>query len=404
MNKFVFVVCGGREHIDKLNFSLRYIRHFSSYPILVVTDSKRNEIKIEHDNIIDVNTPLEFDHHQASIYMKTGLYKFLPWEDDEKYCYLDSDIVAISTEINHVFDYFISPILFAKDHCPFNEFSPHAMKCNCLADVSRRNKEYESVDLFFQQKIFLLCYNEEDRSALENRFSDMRKLKIRSIITGLQYLVNRYILPLKQFKFGQFYFDKKNKFWYNQKNEIIDFDFRHYAKILRKNTGIRFDYKNNRWLNKNGENITPQTPHCEHLSEYIKDRFQISIPAEWRHWNGGVFIFDKNSIDFMDFWHKTTLNEFNNTITKTRDQGTLAVSVWKNNLQNNPTLPKQFNFIAEFRNQNIQYDTDKGFTDDNFQTSANPFFLHIFHEWGHTGWSIWDYVIQLGNKINNENK
>jgi hypothetical protein len=399
MNYFVFVVCGAKEHIQTLNFSLQFIRHFSIYPVLVVTDSTRNELPIEHNNIIDVKTPPELDHHQASIYLKTGLHKQLNMEEGNLYCYLDSDIVAIDENINAIFSEFNSPVTFAKDHCQLDEFSPHAMHCNCLADTLRKNKEYEAVDKFFQQNVFSLLLNEKDRKLLENQFSELQEPRIKSIFMGLHYFFNRYVSPVKKFNFGKFYFNKNTKFWYNSDHELVDFDFQFYEKILRKNTGIRFDYKRKKWLNKYGENITPQTPHCNHLSENIIARYKISIPNDWRHWNGGVFLFNNRSVDFLNFWHQITIREFRNPETKTRDQGTLAVSVWKFNLQESKTLPVNFNFITEFENSDIEYRKDSGFTKDGFKTTFKPYFLHIYHEWGRSGWSIWDYVSELEKTI-----
>ncbi|MGM0650481.1 MAG: hypothetical protein ACQES1_08250, partial [Bacteroidota bacterium] len=77
MNHFVFVVCGSKEHIDKLNFSLKFLKHFSNKNIIVVTDLSRNEAKINHDNILDVSTPEYYNNHKASIYLKTSLHKRL---------------------------------------------------------------------------------------------------------------------------------------------------------------------------------------------------------------------------------------------------------------------------------------------------------------------------------------
>ena len=65
-NQFVFVVCGSKEHIDTLHFSLHYLKKKTKNTILVLTDTLRNEISIQHEHIIDVQTPKEFSHHQAS--------------------------------------------------------------------------------------------------------------------------------------------------------------------------------------------------------------------------------------------------------------------------------------------------------------------------------------------------
>ena len=86
-NIFVFVVCGAKEHIDTLHFSLNYLKRYSKCEIIVLTDSKRNEIKIKHNHVLEATAPKHFSHHQASIYLKTGIHKFLP--KGNNYCYFD---------------------------------------------------------------------------------------------------------------------------------------------------------------------------------------------------------------------------------------------------------------------------------------------------------------------------
>ena len=126
---FVFVVCGNREHIDTLHFSLRALRKYSSRPIWVVTESRRNEIPIIWENVIEAHPPESYTHHQAGIWMKTGLHRILP--SGNHYCYLDSDVVALSEEVNTVFSFYRAPISFSTDHCRLNAFSPYAVRCNC---------------------------------------------------------------------------------------------------------------------------------------------------------------------------------------------------------------------------------------------------------------------------------
>ena len=102
-NTFVFVVCGGRDHVETLHFSLAALKHFSQAGVVVVTDSSRNEIPVNHDTVIDIQTPEHFNHHQASIYLKTGLHKFLP--TGNTYCYLDTDVIACSADADTIFAY-----------------------------------------------------------------------------------------------------------------------------------------------------------------------------------------------------------------------------------------------------------------------------------------------------------
>ena len=70
-NIFVFVVCGENKHIDKLQFSLKYLQYYSNNKVLIITDLSRNDLKIEFDNIINIKTPENLNNHQASNWFKT---------------------------------------------------------------------------------------------------------------------------------------------------------------------------------------------------------------------------------------------------------------------------------------------------------------------------------------------
>ncbi|MGC9331244.1 MAG: hypothetical protein ACP5DZ_05120, partial [Bacteroidales bacterium] len=191
-------------------------------------------------------------------------------------------------------------------------------------------------------------------------------------------------------------FNKNNRCWYNQDGEIIHFDYRYYAKILKTRAGISFNKKLQIWEDEKGMDITPQTPQCHHLSEYISKHYKISIPDTWSHWNGGVFLFDKQAKSFMEYWHKISIEAFKSKNTKTRDQATLAVSAWKFGLQDQKTLPQRFNFIAEYANPDIRWCPEKGYSFDGYKTTFHPAFLHIYHHWGDTNWSIWQSVLAPG--------
>ncbi|MDD3858561.1 MAG: hypothetical protein PHW83_00060 [Bacteroidales bacterium] len=398
MNKFVFVVCGGKEHIEELNFSLKFLRYFSKNEIIVLTDSKRNEINIEHNNIIEVDTPTEFNNHQASIYIKTGINKFLP--QAHNYCYLDGDIVSINSDVDKIFGYFSSPITFAADHCVMKEFSPHAMNCSCVEE----NLKEEDI---FNQKLGELfgkinltdAHIKKQTEELLSIFVRYRRNPIRYLFKNTKYLIQRYVLPLESFVFNNYRFQKKNKCWYNSNKEIILFDYPYYEKKLWGIAGIRFNKEGNFWENKEGKKYEFKSPACNHLTEYLKIEYGIKIPEDWQHWNGGVFLFDDSSAEFLNYWHEQTIKEFSNPYTKTRDQGTLALSVWKFGLQNQPNIPQEFNWITEYANNDIAWDISKGYTKDGFKTSFYPNFLHIYHEWGNEKWSIWKSVKELHKNI-----
>ncbi len=392
MNYFVFVVCGSREHTDTLNFSLNYLKHFSRANILVITDNSRNEAKIEHDTIIDVKTPEHYSHHEASIFLKTSLHRYLDMTAEDEFCYLDSDVVAVANAVDEIFKLKPAPVLFAQDHDHFDSFSPYALNCGCLekfnASIQNLSKKLDSLSPDFKHQD---PYRQEAERELMDAFDRMKKQPAKHCFQLLQYGLNRFILPRKSFQFAKsFRFQKDNLAWYNKAGKIISFDYPRLSEKLAKTHGIAYDKTTQNWKNQTGKHFFTKTISCPHLREYIKNKYVIKIPAKWRHWNGGVFRFNQKSADFLDTWHKLTIDEFNKPYTKTRDQAMLAVTAWKFGIQNMKTLAVKFNFITEYNNPAVAWHAEKGYTYDRFKTKFAPAFLHIYHHWGHEGWSIWD--------------
>ncbi len=148
-------------------------------------------------------------------------------------------------------------------------------------------------------------------------------------------------------------------------------------------------------------------PECDHLHAAIRRTFGVSVtdPA-WRHWNGGVFVFDGASAGFMERWHQNTLALFNDRYWRTRDQGTLAATVWQLRLQNHPTLPRECNFIvdplegvpAAKRTGVAARDLrpNESYALDGDMAKPRPFFLHFVNGGaGRRGWKNWDDVERL---------
>ncbi len=137
---FVYATCGGAAYIRTLHRSLEYLRPRTALPIIVVTDTRRNEIAIDHPAVIDVETPHHFSHHQASIFLKTGLHRVLP--PDFEYAYLDTDVIAANDGVDLIFDRQSGPVTFARDFTFLEScvatFSRHAMNCCCLESGAPR--------------------------------------------------------------------------------------------------------------------------------------------------------------------------------------------------------------------------------------------------------------------------
>jgi hypothetical protein len=381
---FVFVVCGKREHIDTLHLSLQYLKKYSKHEIKIITDSSRNEIEILHDQVIDIKTPTQYSHHQASIYLKTGIHNFLP--KDNLYCYLDTDVVAVSASCDDVFKEFTTPIKFAVDHCKIRKFSSSAVHCDC-----QKNREIDRQKfLKFTKDIHGVTVTNpfliEKGKELQFQFDLLKKSFFKKLYTALRFFLSR-----KQFHLNEeFYFNKKNKTWHIKNGDVVMYDVD--VEKMQNATGLIYNKWNKKWYNKQGEDIWHD--ECNHLTEYIAETFNIEVNNKnWQHWNGGVFLFDNSSTLFLDAWHNKTMQIFTLPNWKVRDQGTLIATAWEFGLVNHPTLSKKFNFIADYNNNGVQVNTQtEHITDDGFVTSYQPAFVHVYHNWGNKSWPIWQWI------------
>lgn len=257
---WVFVVCGARLHVEVLGRALSELAKFSGVPAWVVTDSRRNEIPIVARNatVVDVATPDELDHHQASIWLKTSLLKHLP--SGKTWCYLDSDVVAVRPGVDLIFDELVPPVTFTLDlpivDNNIDRFSPWAMTCSCAG---------------------------------------------------------------------------------------------------------------------HGHEMS-----CAHLREGLSASWNLEVPAQWVHWNGGVFLFDDHSADFFDRWHGYALAAFADPLFKTRDQHALVATVWSLGLQDHPTLSRRFNFIVDPGNNDLCFHPDRGWALAPDHEWIDAQFLHLY--------------------------
>lgn len=235
VGRYVYVVCGPASHVRTLHRSLAALAPRTAQEVVVVTDTRRNEIPIEFDHVIDVATPSGLTHHEASIWLKTGVHRHVPL--DRTCCYLDTDVIAISARVDDVFATRSGPVTFTPDLPVFDNcidrFSPWAMTCAC---------------------------------------------------TGLGDLDS-----------------------------------------------------------------------CTHLREALLERFGLAIPSDWVPWNGGVFLFDRESTGLLDRWHEITVSLFADDRFQTRDQHALIATVWEAGLEDGARLPPAFNLIVDLGNCDVTW-------------------------------------------------
>ena len=384
-NIFVFVVCGAREHIDALHFSLIALRRFSKNRIMVVTDSSRNAITVSHSEVVDIPTPIEFNHHQASIYLKTGLNKFLP--KGNNYCYLDTDVIALDDKVDRIFDNYVGPIIFCTDHCVLDEFSPSAINCGCYEAFQRDSmKPYHYYDDFQENVLPKLLYIDKCVAEIEVLVAHSKSSK-----WIYRWHTFKFGLPGKYYHLGKgFKMDKKQGVWYDPSGTLLKYENTAKDDILyvARKTGFNYNSELKQWFRADGTSLTRLS--CNHLIEKLNTKFQVQIePSHWQHWNGGVFLFNDGSSDFLDYWHYATMEIFKNKDWKTRDQGTLAATVWHFGLKDHATLSIAYNLIADYNNETIEYAGDLTFKIGVYRKSIKPHFIHVYHHWGDAGWEAW---------------
>lgn len=387
-NIFIFVVCGAKEHIDTLHFSLPYLQKRTKNEIWILTDSTRNETPIQYEGkIIDIKTPKEFDNHQASIYLKTGIYQFVP--KGNRYCYLDTDIIAFSEEVDAIFKEYVSPITFAPDHCTMEKFSLHAVKCSCTSEFEKAKNTFDhylskvdplrnSEDKFIQSK----------RLELQNTYLKLRENKFKALATAIRYFTSYPKFHLS----STLFFDKKERIWKATPATPIMNDFK--ISTVARQAGLKWSLKKQEPTLQDGRSIW--FTQCNHLLEEITHKFNINISQpNFQHWNGGVFLFDDTSHDFLEAWFSKTMEIFKDPKWKTRDQGTLIATVWEFGLQNHPTLNKRWNLIADYNKPIMEWEGDEVRIDVNEKYS--PVLIHVYHHFGDENWSFWNELMQKVN-------
>ncbi len=380
---FVFVVCGAEDHLQTLRFSYVHLAKRTKFPIYIVTDLARNDSTLDFDGVINIETPKHLNHHQASIFLKTSLHRYLPAH--ERYCYLDTDVLACGNRTDVIFDQYTVPITFGSDHCTMPQFSPTAVRCNC-------GKNQEKEQALWHREIGTFKEHIIYQKLLNQVLADQK----RSLLGRLALLMRYYSsYPFFQLN-AEFKFDKRNRVWYHRDFGSITWEFD--SVCNEEGLCIFYDKSDFKWKNSNGQDIWTWEGSCSCLQKVINSNLGIGVNDDnWQHWNGGVFLFSKESASFLEEWHQLTMQIFENPYWKTRDQGTLIATVWKMNLEAQPRLATQWNFLVDANNERVVFNADGTGSIDGGRQTFKTEFAHIYHRFGDTSWPIWQNVIKLIN-------
>ena len=437
--RYVFVVCGETDHIETLGVALRHLRKFSANPIVVVTDARRNARPIAHDLVIDCPTPETLTDAQAAIYLKTSLHRRL--DPRYLYCYLDADVLAADPGVDQIFMYHFGPATFATDHCRMPYFSPWAVECGCLsarrlAQAEELNALIEPLDacppeledkkhrLQAKLETYTGRYTSPEPELAARRDAVLRLLErtaghpLRRKLELLAFVLPKYgarlarrlwrggdpaqaadaviddaLGTLPEFIRRELGFEWRldERRGYDESGRLILTDVPFY---VAQQSDYRYDEESRQWLDAAGERVFHGP--CDHLRQAIGEDFGVVVTdPDWQHWNGGVFLFDASAAPFLDSWHELTLQSFDLPRWKTRDQGTLVAAAWKHGLAAQATLPKEFNFLADYHKPGLLFDPDCGFSFDARPGFVRPYLVHVYHHWGDREWQVWRWLESL---------
>jgi hypothetical protein len=299
---------------------------------------------------------------------------------------MDSDILAVGDKCDHIFEQYIPPIRFALDHCSMPYFSPAALNCGCnekynllIQSIKNHVNQLDHFQFTTDQKII------HQRNILKKRLISVLNNRWSFFVKGTQGF---FSWPIFNFD-KDFKYNRKEKLWYNSENQPIMKQV-NWSKVAKK-FNLKYDFFTMKIRDQQGKSIWDNK--CDHLQSRIQEKFGVKIQNKnWNHWNGGVFIFNDQSHEFLDYWHEITIQIFEDSYWKTRDQGTLIATVWKFNLQNHPPLDQKWNYICDFNNVLFDFNKEDGTLTSNRKKYSKPEFVHVYHHFGDKTWDFWNWI------------
>ncbi len=446
--RFVYAVCGPEPHIRTLNRSIELLKRHSTKGIVVITDHHRNSAKIEHGEVVSVETPPRLDDRQAAIYLKTRLHRIL--EPDRVYCYLDSDVMAVSRRVDEIFDHYRPPVTFASDLpspvSNLKRFSRYGLDCPCGPRYQKLNRYFELLERFNA---------EHDRNVDFEAFADPgfyqgavfrgRKRRgrwwtgqgtgcrtdgspkyVQEFRHGKQVRITyffadnpwRWVKEQRYEPAGLWRDDDGHTFrwiaeavcvpggyWLDEHGDSYRLirhsddsqsgywyqgDDRRYQRCSKEDGSDNENAGEGWWIDHRGDVVPLE---CDHLAEALERQFGVEISdRRWVNWNGGVFLFGPESTLVLDDWHVFAMRLITTAGWKVRDQAALIAAAWKHGLEHHPRLPRELNRIVDRRAESTE-----GWRRATRQVrSGDARLLHFINGGaGDRSWSVWREIEDL---------
>jgi len=399
---FVLAVCGGEPQLARLDEALAFLAAFSSRPVTVVTDPRRNSRLVSAPRVVEVAAPAELDDRAAAIWLKTSLPELLPEllpepdAGESPLCYLDSDVLAVSPEVDRIFDSFVPPATFASDlpsaAADLRRFSRHAVACPCREEGERLERFFARLDALTalhgaQDELAALddpayyrgarfegerrrgrwwrgvarAWRPDGSLRFEQEFVDGEPVVIRYAFGGSAWRLEKERGDLRGvWRDGQGSFrwvgEGVRGYWEDERRD----SFRRLATAdggeeawwfragaPRRRWVARPDHDHGGvWLDPAGADLG----ECDHLAEAIEVAFGIAIPdRRWVPWNGGVFLFDSRARPLFARWRALCEAVRADPRFVPRDQGALVAAAHAEGLASHARLPGRFNRIVDRR-------------------------------------------------------
>jgi hypothetical protein len=392
---WIFAVCGEAVHTERAAAAAAILRRFTRHRVAILTDPARNRGPVAHDDRIEMAAPAGLTDSQAAIWLKTSVAEALP--EGGPHVYLDSDVVAISPEVDRIFEAFVPPLTFASDlptpESTLRNFSPYAIDCGCAVEIERLERHFERL---------------ESLTAMHRAFDELKPLSDAALYERPVFIGERRagrwwrgeavggsrdgsIRFRQRFEEGEpvaIAYGFAGWPWSLEKSGQTDC-FRHAAGGTLRFVADASAAGNGYWEDENGDSFRRLRPDgreerwffrdrvargrwvadpsravggywadaagvelgsCDHLAERLESLFGIAILArDWVPWNGGLFLFDAASRPLLADWRRRCLTLFAEPGFRTRDQGALVATAWATGLAGHPRLAPEWNLLVDRR-------------------------------------------------------
>lgn len=392
---FLFAVCGEREHLDRAARAAALLRRWTRRRVVILTDPARNAGPVAHDDLLPMSTPPRLSHGQAAIFLKSSAANALP--AGGPHVYLDSDVFAVSSDVEKIFGQFRAPVTFASDlptpRSNLRTFSSHAVACACGEERERLERHFARLDSLtaFHRAHRELAALDDERLYASARFvgarrqgkwwqgeasgeSEDRSIAFRQrfeagVPVEIVYCFSGSPWTLEKTANGSVFRDAAEQslrfvsdpdlagggYWEDERGDSLR---RAPLPSGEERWWFRAGEARYRWQVDSGRDAGGfwsdarggELGACDHLAEQLERRFGVAIADRaFVPWNGGVFLFDAGSRAFLEDWRSRCLALFEEPGFLSRDQGALVATVWARGLESHSRLPSVFNRIVDRR-------------------------------------------------------